>query len=148
MNKIDFRRCNIIAMFFLHIPYTLVAVYGLFDAQYPKFLPLKSFLDGLYPQDWVTVRSKLLTSFSKHVETFAFSARYVLISGVEIIIIRSIAVNKVSSRYGCCLFGLFPVLLTQLEIKSLTNSSSNNVVNFLIHYYLREWLMSCGKHTP
>ena len=42
------------------------------------FFLLESFLDGLYPQDWVTVRSKLLTSFSKHVETFAFSARYVL----------------------------------------------------------------------
>ena len=54
---------------------------------------------------------------------------------VAIIIIRSIARNKVSSRYGCCLFGLFPVLL---EIKSLTKSSSNDVVNFHIHYYLRE----------
>ena len=51
MRKIDFRGCNIIAMFFLRIPYTLVAVYSLFYAQYPKFLPLKSFLDGLYPQD-------------------------------------------------------------------------------------------------
>ena len=88
MRKIDFRGCNIIAMFFLHIPYTLVAVKGLFYAQYPKFLPLKSFLDGLYPQDWVIVRSKLLTSFSKHAETVAFNSfileyicTYVLLKG-------------------------------------------------------------------
>ena len=148
MHKIDFRGCKITAMFFLYIPYTLLTILSLFYAQYPKFLLLESFLDGLYPQDWVTVRSKLLTSFSKHVETFAFSAPYVVISGVAIIIIRSIALNKVSSRYGCCLFWLFPVLLTQLEIKSLTKSSSNDVVNFHIHYYLREWLMSCGNHTP
>ena len=81
---------------------------------------------------------KIINFFLQTCRDFAFSAPYVVISGVAIIIIRSIALNKVSSRYGCCLFGLFPVLLTQLEIKSLTNSSSNNVVNFLIHYYLRE----------
>ena len=68
--------------------------------------PLSEFFRLPLPAGLSACEIKIINFFLqiKHVETFAFSAQYVVISGVAIIIIRSIALNKVSSRYGCCLF--------------------------------------------
>ena len=132
MHKIDFRGCKITAMFFLHIPYNLLTIQSLFYAQYPKFLLLESFFRWLLPAGLSDCEIKIINFFLQTCRDFCI---FCTVRGY----IRSrYNYNTLYRTQQSFLKIWLLFVLTLLEIKSLTKSSSNDVVNFHIHYYLRE----------